>query len=127
MDVCIRMSDTTAINVARTLEIVAGYAKVTSTDRDVLTDLAILLRRAKPATQPLSPRQHQLLAYLHDYIESRGYAPNFQEMADHFGYKSLATIHEHLGVLEKKGYIRRVFNEARSIEIVNLTPDLQGA
>jgi repressor LexA len=67
---------------------------------------------------PLTRRQKELLDYLERYIATHGYAPSFEEIADAFGYASLATVHEHLSNLERKGYIRKAYNESRSIELV---------
>lgn len=67
---------------------------------------------------PLTKRQKQIVDYLNDSIEHNGYAPSFEEIAEHFEFNSLATVHEHLTNLERKGYIRRSHNESRSIEIV---------
>ena len=67
---------------------------------------------------PLTRRQKQILDYIGEYIEEWGYAPSFEEIAEHFGYSSLATVHEHLRTLERKGYIRKSYNESRSIEMV---------
>ena len=44
--------------------------------------------------------------------------PSFEEIAEQFNYNSLATVHEHLSNLERKGYIKRSYNESRSIEIL---------
>ncbi len=67
---------------------------------------------------PLTRRQREILTYLRSYSEQRGYAPSFEEIAEHFNYNSLATVHEHLTNLERKGYIRRSYNESRAIEIL---------
>lgn len=67
---------------------------------------------------PLTRRQKQILDYLETYIRDRGYAPSFEEIAAEFSFRSLATVHEHLTNLERKGYIRRAHNESRSIELV---------
>lgn len=74
---------------------------------------------------PLTRRQKQILDHIGEYIEEWGYAPSFEEIAEHFGYSSLATVHEHLSNLERKGYIRKAYNESRSIELVQ--PDSGGA
>src|SRR5687768_18591911 len=66
----------------------------------------------------LTKRQHEMLTYLRDYIGEKGYAPSFEEIASHFNYNSLATVHEHLTNLERKGYIKRNYNESRGIEIL---------
>jgi repressor LexA len=67
---------------------------------------------------PLTKRQRQILDYLQSYGIQNGYAPSFEEIAEQFNYNSLATVHEHLSNLERKGYIKRSYNESRSIEIL---------
>ena len=66
---------------------------------------------------PLTKKQKEILDLIEGYIQEHGYAPSFEEIADAFGYSSLATVHEHLSNLERKGYIRKAYNESRSIEI----------
>ena len=67
---------------------------------------------------PLTKRQREILNYLTLYSEQNGYAPSFEEIAENFNYNSLATVHEHLSNLERKGYIKRSYNESRAIEIL---------
>jgi repressor LexA len=67
---------------------------------------------------PLTKRQKEILDHVESFIEKNGYAPSFEEIADAFGYSSLATVHEHLSNLERKGYIRKAYNESRSIELI---------
>jgi repressor LexA len=67
---------------------------------------------------PLTKRQSEILSYLQHQIQEQGYAPSFEEIAERFGFQSLATVHEHLTNLERKGYIRRSYNESRSIEVL---------
>src|SRR5438552_13807817 len=67
---------------------------------------------------PLTKRQREILNYLAAYSEQNGFAPSFEEIAEHFDYNSLATVHEHLTNLERKGYIKRSYNESRAIEIL---------
>ncbi len=67
---------------------------------------------------PLTKRQREILNYLTAYTEQNGYAPSFEEIAENFGYNSLATVHEHLTNLQRKGYIKRSYNESRAIEIL---------
>jgi repressor LexA len=74
---------------------------------------------------PLTKRQKEILDYVGAYIQERGYAPSFEEIARHFGYASLATVHEHLSNLERKGYIRKAYNESRSVELAH--PGSSGA
>jgi repressor LexA len=67
---------------------------------------------------PLTKRQREILTYLGSYSDRNGYAPSFEEIAETFNYNSLATVHEHLTNLERKGYIKRSYNESRAIEIL---------
>ena len=67
---------------------------------------------------PLTKRQREILNYLTAYTEQNGFAPSFEEIAENFNYNSLATVHEHLTNLERKGYIRRSYNESRAIEVL---------
>jgi repressor LexA len=66
----------------------------------------------------LTKRQREILSYLTAYHDENGYAPSFEEIAERFNYNSLATVHEHLTNLERKGYIKRSYNESRAIEIL---------
>jgi repressor LexA len=69
---------------------------------------------------PLTRRQKQILDFLQSYIREHGFAPSFEEIAARFHFRSLATVHEHLSNLERKGYIQRGHNESRSIEVMPL-------
>ena len=68
--------------------------------------------------QPLTKRQREILNYLADFIQQKGYAPSLEEIGQRFGLSSLATVHKHLTNLEGKGFIRRSWNKSRSVEIV---------
>src|SRR5207253_5625904 len=70
------------------------------------------------SAMPLTKRQREILNYLATYTEQNGYAPSFEEIAEQFRYSSLPTVHEHLSNLERKGYIKRSYNESRAIEIL---------
>jgi len=65
----------------------------------------------------LTKRQKQILDFIESFLDAHGYSPSFEEIAAEFGFRSLATVHEHLSNLEAKGYIRKNYNESRSIEL----------
>ncbi len=65
----------------------------------------------------LTKRQKQLVDYLENYITEHGYAPTLSEVGQYFGLSSLATVHKHLHNLEQKGFIKRVHNHSRALEI----------
>lgn len=64
-------------------------------------------------------RQKQILGFLNEYIGKFGHAPTLVEIAKHLGVKSLATVHEHLAALEKKGLIKKSGGLVRSIELID--------
>lgn len=63
-------------------------------------------------------RQEQILGFLKQYIKAHGSAPTLQLIADALGVSSLATVHEHLATLERKGLLRRKNGHARSMELI---------
>ncbi|MGH9466844.1 MAG: transcriptional repressor LexA [Terriglobales bacterium] len=65
----------------------------------------------------LTKRQHEVLTFLQSFIEREGYCPSYEEIAAGLHLTSLATVHAHLATLEKKGCLRRGFNQSRSIEL----------
>jgi len=67
----------------------------------------------------LYKRQKQILDYISQYIQKNGFSPTLQEIADALGVSSLATVHEHLTTMAKKGVIKRYEGAVRGIEIVN--------
>jgi repressor LexA len=66
----------------------------------------------------LTKRQKQVLDFLIEFINDKGYAPSFEEMAHSLKLSSLATVHKHVENLERKGFIRRGYNQSRSIDVV---------
>ncbi len=66
----------------------------------------------------LYKRQRQILDFISQYIQRNGYSPTLAEIAQALGVSSLATVHEHLETMEKKGVIKRREGTVRSIEII---------
>jgi len=64
-------------------------------------------------------RQRQILGFLNDYIKKHGNAPTLVEIAKELGVKSLATVHEHLQTLERKGLIKKSSGLVRGIELID--------
>ena len=63
-------------------------------------------------------RQEQILGFLRQYIKTHGFAPTLSQIAEALGVSSLATVHEHLTTLERKGLIKRKDGHARGIELI---------
>jgi len=64
-------------------------------------------------------RQKEILDLIAKSIDKFGYAPTLTEIAQNLGLSSLATVHEHLAALEKKGLIRRYRGAVRGIELLD--------
>jgi repressor LexA len=68
----------------------------------------------------LTKRQKEVLDFLVSFSNKQGYSPSFEEIAKALRLTSLATVHKHISTLERKGYIRRGYNQSRSIEVTQL-------
>lgn len=73
---------------------------------------------------PLTAVQRKVYEFIWNHTQVKGYAPSHAEIAETFGYTTLATVHEHLSNLEKKFWIARKYNDARAI---NCLVDLKSA
>lgn len=65
----------------------------------------------------LTRRQKEVLDFLADFIDRKGYSPSYEEIAEGIDLNSIATVHKHIAALETKGYLKRGFNQSRSVEI----------
>ena len=68
----------------------------------------------------LTKRQKEVLDFLVGFLNKHGYSPSFEEIARSLKLTSLATVHKHISTLERKGFIRRGYNQSRSIEVMQL-------
>ena len=68
----------------------------------------------------LTKRQKEVLDFLVGFVNKHGYSPSFEEIARALRLTSLATVHKHITTLERKGFIRRGYNQSRSIEVTQL-------
>jgi repressor LexA len=65
----------------------------------------------------LTKRQKEFLEFLSGFLEKRGYSPSYEEIAEGLNLASLATVHKHILALESKHYLKRGFNQSRSLEL----------
>ena len=70
----------------------------------------------------LTRKQHQLLMFIHERLREAGVPPSFDEMKDALDLKSKSGIHRLITALEERGFIRRLPNRARALEVLKL-PD----
>ena len=69
----------------------------------------------------LTQKQLELLTFLTNNLKKNGVAPSFDEMKDALDLKSKSGIHRLVSALEERGFIRRLPNRARAIEIIKTT------
>lgn len=67
----------------------------------------------------LTERQRDILNFIRDFQKQKGVAPTHREICDHFGFSSYGTVYKHLSLLEKKGLIRRDWNQKRGVVVID--------
>jgi repressor LexA len=68
----------------------------------------------------LTPKQHELLMFIHDRLGSTGVSPSFDEMREALDLKSKSGVHRLISALEERSFIRRLPNRARALEILKM-------
>ena len=68
----------------------------------------------------LTRKQHQLLIFIHERMQSQGISPSFEEMKDALQLKSKSGIHRLITGLEERGFLRRLPHRARALEVLRL-------
>ena len=71
----------------------------------------------------LTRKQFELLRFIHERLKEAGVPPSFDEMKDALDLRSKSGIHRLITALEERGFIRRLPNRARAIEVIKL-PEL---
>src|SRR3974390_1063702 len=74
----------------------------------------------------LTRKQLELLRFTHERLKESGIPPSFDEMKDALDLRSKSGIHRLITALEERGFIRRLPNRARAIEVIKL-PELSPA
>jgi repressor LexA len=70
----------------------------------------------------LTAKQHELLLFINQRLDDSGISPSFEEMKEALDLKSKSGVHRLIGALEERGFIRRLANRARALEVVKM-PD----
>ena len=66
----------------------------------------------------LTRKQHELLMFIHERIQETGVSPSFDEMKEALDLASKSGIHRLITALEERGFIRRLLNRARALEVI---------
>lgn len=68
----------------------------------------------------LTQKQLDLLRFIHERLKESGVPPSFEEMKEALGLQSKSGVHRLIMALEERGFIRRLPNRARALEVVKL-------
>lgn len=68
----------------------------------------------------LTAKQHELLLFINQRLEESGISPSFEEMKEALDLKSKSGVHRLIGALEERGFIRRLANRARALEVMKM-------
>ncbi|BEV00702.1 transcriptional repressor LexA [Novosphingobium olei] len=68
----------------------------------------------------LTRKQHELLTFIQNRLEDSGISPSFEEMKEALDLKSKSGVHRLISALEERGFIRRLPNRARALEVLRM-------
>jgi repressor LexA len=75
----------------------------------------------------LTRKQYELLTYIDGHLAREGVSPSFEEMKDALDLKSKSGVHRLISALEERGFIRRLPNRARALEVLKMPEARAGA
>lgn len=101
---------------------VFGHSVLTS--HVLFANCSLCVRYDKGLTM-LTAKQSELLAYIHKRLKNSGISPSFEEMKNALNLKSKSGVHRLVSALEDRGFIRRLPNRARALEIVKLPEGME--
>ena len=68
----------------------------------------------------LTRKQHELICFIDDRLSATGVSPSFEEMKDALDLKSKSGVHRLISALEERGFLRRLPNRARALEVLKM-------
>lgn len=71
----------------------------------------------------LTAKQHELIRFIQERLEETGISPSFEEMKEALDLKSKSGVHRLISALEERGFIRRLPNRARALEVLKQPED----
>jgi repressor LexA len=75
----------------------------------------------------LTAKQHELLRFIQQRLEETGISPSFEEMKEALDLKSKSGVHRLISALEERGFLRRLPNRARALEVIREPVDVTPA
>ena len=74
----------------------------------------------------LTRKQHELISFIQTRLEETGVSPSFEEMKEALDLKSKSGVHRLISALEERGFIRRLPNRARALEVLRQPDNITG-
>lgn len=71
----------------------------------------------------LTAKQHELIRFIQQRLEATGISPSFEEMKEALDLKSKSGVHRLISALEERGFLRRLPNRARALEVIRQPED----
>lgn len=68
----------------------------------------------------LTRKQHELICFIQDRLDQSGISPSFEEMKEALGLRSKSGVHRLISALEERGFLRRLPNRARALEVTRM-------
>lgn len=68
----------------------------------------------------LTRKQHELICFINDRLGETGVSPSFEEMKEALELKSKSGVHRLISALEERGFLRRLPNRARALEVIRM-------
>lgn len=68
----------------------------------------------------LTRKQHELICFIEDRLAETGISPSFEEMKEALGLKSKSGVHRLISALEERGFLKRLPNRARALEVTRI-------
>lgn len=75
--------------------------------------------------KPLTKKQHEVLQYIKDFLQTHQYAPSYREIMQHFSFTSLGTVYRYINVLKDKGMLDAKKQCSRSLSILHKNLSIQ--
>jgi len=75
----------------------------------------------------LTAKQHELLTFIQNRLEDTGVSPSFEEMKDALDLRSKSGVHRLISALEERGFLRRLPNRARALEVLKQPEDVNAS
>jgi repressor LexA len=75
----------------------------------------------------LTKKQRDILNYVSTFIDKKGYAPSYREIADNFKLSSVATVHDHVRALQNKGFMNTQGSGKRSLQPTHQAQPVESA